>query len=95
MVRSADRGVSSIADYAEQRQDATGCSISLIVLYFMTMSTHADAPRGMEFLWSLTRRALRRALATYKPGGGELFHSDRGVEYLGCNFQRVLDRVGG
>lgn len=42
----------------------------------------------------LTRRALRRALANRQPPAGAVFHSDRGVEYLGYDFQRTLDRAG-
>jgi putative transposase len=49
---------------------------------------------GLQRSSQLTRRALRRALASRKPGGGAVFHSDRGVEYLGYDFQRVLDRAG-
>lgn len=49
---------------------------------------------GLQRSSQLTRRALRRALAARKPGDGTVFHSDRGVEYLGYDFQRVLDRAG-
>ena len=42
----------------------------------------------------LTRRALRQALGKRKPCAGALFHSDRGVEYLGYDMQRALDRAG-
>ena len=49
---------------------------------------------GLQRSSQLTRRALRRALAARKPGDGTVFHSDRGVEYLGYDFQRVLERAG-
>lgn len=49
---------------------------------------------GLQRTSALTRRALRRALASRKPGSGAVFHSDRGVEYLGYNFQRALDQAG-
>jgi hypothetical protein len=39
-------------------------------------------------------RAFRRALASRKPRHEMIFHSDRGVEYLGYDFQRALDRAG-
>lgn len=42
----------------------------------------------------LTRRALRRALADRQPAAGVIFHSDRGVEYLGYDYQRALDQAG-
>lgn len=46
---------------------------------------------GLQRTSALTRRAFRRALASRKPGDGAIFHSDRGVEYLGYDFQRQLD----
>lgn len=49
---------------------------------------------GVQRSSGLTRRALRRALARRKSTGGTIFHSDRGVEYLGYDFQRTLDRAG-
>lgn len=49
---------------------------------------------GEQRTSQLTRRALRQALAKRKPGAGALFHSDRGVEYLGYDMQRALDRAG-
>jgi len=48
----------------------------------------------MQRTSQLTRRALRQALALRKPRGATIFHSDRGVEYLGYDFQRALDRAG-
>lgn len=48
---------------------------------------------GQQRTSQLTRRALRQAMAK-RPGLGALFHSDRGVEYLGYDFQRVLERAG-
>ena len=49
---------------------------------------------GLQRTSHLTRRALRQALLSRKPRGGTIFHSDRGVEYLGYDFQRALDRAG-
>ena len=49
---------------------------------------------GLQRTSQLTRRALRRALAKRRPRAGTIFHSDRGVEYLGYDFQRALDRAG-
>jgi putative transposase len=49
---------------------------------------------GQQRTSQLTRRALRQAMAKRRPGWGALFHSDRGVEYLGYDFQRVLERAG-
>ena len=49
---------------------------------------------GQQRTSQLTRRALRQAMAKRRPGLGALFHSDRGVEYLGYDFQRALDRAG-
>lgn len=49
---------------------------------------------GEQRTSQLTRRALRQALARRRPRTGMLFHSDRGVEYLGYDFQRALDRAG-
>ena len=49
---------------------------------------------GLQRSSHLTRRALKQALLSRKPRGGTIFHSDRGVEYLGYDFQRTLDRAG-
>lgn len=49
---------------------------------------------GREKTVSLTRQALRQALRTRRPAPGTLFHSDRGVEYLGHAYRRQLNRAG-
>ena len=49
---------------------------------------------GLQRSSQLTRRAFRRALASRKSCGGIVFHSDRGVEYLGYDFQHALERAG-
>ena len=49
---------------------------------------------GPQRTSQLTRRALRQALRNQTPSPGAIFHSDRGVEYLGFDFQRALDRAG-
>lgn len=49
---------------------------------------------GLHRTAELTRRALRRALTARTPRTEAVFHSDRGVEYLGYDFQRALDRAG-
>jgi putative transposase len=49
---------------------------------------------GAERSSQLTRRALRFALRKRRPNTGAVFHSDRGVEYLGYDFKRALDRAG-
>lgn len=49
---------------------------------------------GLQRTSQLTRRALKRALASRKLQGETIFHSDRGVEYLGYDYQRTLDRAG-
>jgi transposase InsO family protein len=49
---------------------------------------------GLQRNSYLTRRALKRALAGRNCSDASVFHSDRGVEYLGYDFQRALDRAG-
>jgi len=49
---------------------------------------------GPQRTSQLTRRALRQALRSHTPSAGAIFHSDRGVEYLGYDFQRALDQAG-
>ena len=69
----------------------------------MALSGHCDGPLlapaiglepGAAAHFPLTRRALRRALESRGQCNGTIFHSDRGVEYLGYDFQRALDRAG-
>lgn len=48
---------------------------------------------GAEKTAALTARALASALKVRKPVAG-LFHSDRGVEFMGGAFKRLLDRSG-
>lgn len=48
---------------------------------------------GPEKTAVLTARALASALRVRKPTAG-LFHSDRGVEFVGGEFRRLLDRSG-
>ena len=49
---------------------------------------------GLQRTSQLTRRALRQALSVRTPSINAVFHSDRGVEYLGYDFARELNRVG-
>ena len=49
---------------------------------------------GVQRTSALTRRALRGALRARKLAAGTIFHSDRGVEYLGYDFTRALERAG-
>jgi putative transposase len=49
---------------------------------------------GPQRTSQLTRRALRQALRGRTLRAGAVFHSDRGVEYLGYDFQRALDQAG-
>jgi putative transposase len=48
---------------------------------------------GPEKTAVLTARALANALRVRKPAAG-LFHSDRGVEFVGGAFRRLLERSG-
>lgn len=48
---------------------------------------------GAQKTAALTALALRNALRLRKPAAG-LFHSDRGVEFVGGTFKRLLDRSG-
>jgi putative transposase len=48
---------------------------------------------GPEKTAALTARALANALRVRKPAAG-LFHSDRGVEFIGGAFRRLLQRSG-
>lgn len=49
---------------------------------------------GNDRTVTLTRRALANALRAHCPGTGALFHTDRGIEYLGAQFRRELERAG-
>ncbi len=42
----------------------------------------------------LAKEALKRALATRKPGPGLLHHSDRGVQYACADYQEILKNNG-
>lgn len=48
---------------------------------------------GAEKTAALTAKALANALRLRKPSAG-LFHSDRGVEFMGGAFKRLLERSG-
>lgn len=49
---------------------------------------------GHDRTTSLTRRALHNALRCRKPGAGTIFHSDRGVEYMGLEFRASIKKAG-
>jgi putative transposase len=49
---------------------------------------------GMQRSTQLTRRALQAALSSRKTSASLVFHSDRGVEYLGHEFKQALQRAG-
>jgi len=49
---------------------------------------------GSDRTTSLTRQALRSALRLRRPKPGALFHTDRGVEYLGADFKKSLQNAG-
>jgi len=49
---------------------------------------------GSDRTTSLTRRALYNALRLRRPKPGTLFHTDRGVEYLGADFKASLQNAG-
>jgi transposase InsO family protein len=49
---------------------------------------------GREKSARLTRRALRKALRHRQPPAGTLLHSDRGAEFMGKDFTRVLEKAG-
>ncbi len=69
----------------------------------MALSGHGDGSLfaqaaglglGPQRTSQLTRRALQQRWIVAGRCRGTIFHSDRGVEYLGYDFQRALDRAG-
>ncbi|HXX12762.1 MAG TPA: IS3 family transposase [Burkholderiales bacterium] len=49
---------------------------------------------GHDRTVTLTQRALGNALRAHRPQPGAVFHTDRGVEYLGAKFRRALEHAG-
>ena len=49
---------------------------------------------GKERTVALTTRALAAALRVRRPVPGTIFHSDRGIEFLGGAFKQRLQRAG-
>ena len=49
---------------------------------------------GQDRTVTLTRRALGNALRAHSPRPGAVFHTDRGIEYLGAKFRGALKHAG-
>jgi putative transposase len=49
---------------------------------------------GTDMRVELTARALRMAIGRRQPGSGLMHHSDRGVQYAACDYQRLLQAHG-
>ena len=49
---------------------------------------------GHDRTVTLTQRALGNALRAHSPRPGAVFHTDRGIEYLGAKFRRALEHAG-